>query len=230
MSVVEISILSSIAMRPLLHVLDQRFQKLTGYKLAMQFMASPDVARLISRGVSFDVAISNPPIIDDLIAAEKIAPNTRLAIARSDIGVAARIGGPKIEVDTTEGFVRALYAAHSIAVSNGGVGAHFTRELARLGLSDAIGPRLKTVPALSGAEVVAGGGADFAVMATVGIPGVDGVELVGLIPQEFRPYIDFAGGNGAETKSPEAAMALMRYLASPAVTAAMGEVGLHRPS
>jgi molybdate transport system substrate-binding protein len=226
MSPLEVKLLCSIALRPLLRDIKPSFEKLTGHRLAMEFMASPHVARRIRARECFDVAISNPSIIDDLIAGGAIAPSTRTPIARSDINVAART---KIDIGSTEAFLRVLLAANSIAISNGGVGAHFSQQLDRLEHAGAIRPKLKTVPAFSGAEVVARGEADLAIIAAVAISGVAGVENAGRIPQEFQLYIDFAGGVGAEAIRPEAAMALLRFLISKEARIAMEALDLRSP-
>jgi molybdate transport system substrate-binding protein len=224
----EIRVLSSVAMRPAFIELVPQFERATGHKLALKLMASPAVARAIEAGETFDVAISNPGIVDNLIGSGKVIAGTRANIARSPIGIVAAAGSPKLDVESTEGFKRTLLNAKSVGHSDGGVGTHFLKILDRLGITAAMQGKLKVVPAMTGAEAVARGEVELAVIATVGVPGVHGVELVGVIPSELQSYIEFAGGVGTGAKEPEAALAWIKFLAAPESTAVIKAKGMER--
>ena len=55
---------------------------------------------------------------------------------------------------------------------------------------------------------------------------VSGVEFVGALPAELQPGFSFAGAVTSNTRQPEAATALLRFLASGDTAAAITKAGL----
>ena len=59
---------------------------------------------------------------------------------------------------------------------------------------------------------------------------VPGVTYVGTIPAELQPGLSFAGAITSAARQPDAARALLRFLASPEATSAIVKAGLTPPS
>src|SRR4051794_26905772 len=110
----DIKILSSVGMKAIMEELGPQFERTTGHKLVMNFGIANVLKRQIDAGEPFDVAILTPPLIDELVKANKIAAGTRADIVRIGIGVAIRAGAPKPDISTTEAFKSALLNAKSI--------------------------------------------------------------------------------------------------------------------
>ena len=68
------------------------------------------------------------------------------------------------------------------------------------------------VPGAQAADVVAKGHAELGVAQASEIVPVTGVQLVGPLPGELASTTVFAAGIGTESKSPEAAKALVKFL------------------
>ena len=68
--------------------------------------------RLVSRLI---FCVASPAHIETLIKEGKIAADTRTDLARSRIGVAVRVGAPKLDISSVEAFTRTLLNAKSIA-------------------------------------------------------------------------------------------------------------------
>ncbi len=96
----------------------------------------------------------------------------------------------------------------------------------RLGITNEMRPKLRPMPAEDTVEVVGRGEADLVVVVASRIAGVPGVDLVGLIPHELQTWIGFTAGMSAQAKEPDAAQALLRYLASPAAEPVYRKVGI----
>ena len=80
--------------------------------------------------------------IDDLIAQGKITARTDLS--KSVVGIAVKAGAPKPDISTPETFRQALLAARSIGRSETGAsGLYFGALIERLGLADALQPKIK---------------------------------------------------------------------------------------
>src|SRR5712692_430237 len=84
----EIKVLSGNGARAAVSELGARFERASGHKLAIRFEVNPAVKRKIEAGEAFDVAVLNPPVLDDLIRQGRIEAGTRAVIGRSGIGVA----------------------------------------------------------------------------------------------------------------------------------------------
>src|SRR5207237_7906123 len=100
---------------------------------------------------------------------------------------------------SAEAFKRSLLAAATIVITDpasGGVsGVHFASVLKRLGIADALEPRLRLTQDVLNAEVVARGEAEMAVQLSHEIRSVAGVDFVPL-PLEFQRSVVFAAGIG----------------------------------
>lgn len=223
-----LEVLSSIALQPLFARLASQLEQAAEMRPAITFLSSLAVQREIEKGAGFDVAISNPNIVVEMISAGHIAAHTRVNIAHSTVGVVGRAGAPKRDVSTMDGFRRTLLSARSIAHSDGGVGRLFMRMLSDMGVRGELQHKLKAVPAFSGAAVVARGEAEIAILITVAVPGVEGAELIGIPPAELRPYISFAGGVGTHACNPEAAAAFLACLAAVENDSVLNEIGMSR--
>jgi molybdate transport system substrate-binding protein len=116
----DIKILSSVGMKAIMEELGPQFERTTGHKLVMNFGIANVLKRQIDAGEPFDVAILTPPLIDELVKANKIAAGTRADMVRIGIGVAIRAGAPKPDISTTEAFKSALLNAKSITFTKEG--------------------------------------------------------------------------------------------------------------
>ena len=223
----ELMVLSGNGARAAVVELGARFERASGHKLAIQFHVNPEVKRKIEAGEAFDVAILNPPVLDDLIRQGKIAADTRAVIGRSGIGVAVRAGAPKPDISSVAAFKRALLNATSVAYpGEGASGKYFVGLVDRLGIATEMKPKMRPTPAEYNVEVVARGEVDLVVVVASRISGVPGVELVGRIPQELQTWIGFTAGVGSAAKEPEAARAMIRFFTAPAAAPVLRETGI----
>jgi molybdate transport system substrate-binding protein len=75
-------------------------------------------------------------------------------------------------------------------------------------------------------ESVATGKAELVIIALSEIVPIQGVEVLGALPREFRYDIPFAAAASGVTKNAEAAKALIAYLAGPKTAAVFKAKGL----
>jgi molybdate transport system substrate-binding protein len=223
----EIKVLSGNGARAAVSELAARFERASGHKVAIRFEVNPAVKRKIEAGEAFDVAILNPPVLDDLIRQGRIVGNTRAVIGRSGIGVGARRGAPKPDISTVAAFKRTLLSAKSVAYpGEGASGIYFAGLVERLGIGAEMKPRMRPMPAEYNVEAVASGGVELVVVVASRISGVPGVELVGLIPQELQTWIGFVAGVGSGAGESAAARELVRFLTAPAAAPVLRAVGI----
>ena len=122
--------------------------------MVFTFVSGPVVQREIDKGTRFDVAISQPEVIETLIKSGKVAAGSRADIARTGVGVSVRAGAPKPDIGSVEAFRQTLLKAKSIAHSKEGAsGVYFMGLLDRLGIAAEVKPKLIGAPAGAGGLV-----------------------------------------------------------------------------
>jgi molybdate transport system substrate-binding protein len=220
----EITLLGSAALDVILEEVVPDFSRLTGHKVAMRLDYASLLRREIASGAAFDVAILVGEL-DDLVAQGRIASGTPVALGRSAYGLAVRKGAPKPDIATADAFKRTLLGATSVGYArDGGSGAYFVRLLERLGIAEAMKPRLR--PGATPQEAVAKGEIEMSVSGIVPILRTPGVELAGPLPDDLQSYSTFVAGLSAATREQAAAAALLSHLTSPAVTAVFRKRGV----
>jgi molybdate transport system substrate-binding protein len=224
----EIKMLVSNALKTSMEELAPQFEAASEHKLDITFGAGTELKLAIERGAKFDVVIIAPAQIDALIAQGKLDAADRRDIAKAGFGLAARKGAPKPDISTVEGFKRALQAAKSIAYVEAGAGSpYFKGLLERFGIAEETKPKLRPQPTSNPtAKAVANGEAEIGVTAISEILPYAGAQVVGPLPEEIQFYSVSAAAVAADTKVPDAARAVIRFLTAPAAAAVFTAKGL----
>ena len=226
----EIKVLSSNALKSAIEEIAPQFEKASGHKLMVVWGAAVPLRAQIEKGEVFDATILNTPGIDALVSQGKLDSATRTPLARSSVGVAVRKGAPKPDISTTDAFKRALLDAKSITyVEQGQSGIYLKDLFVRLGIADAIKPKLKLAPTAA-AEFVARGEAEIGMTQISEILPFAGAELVGPLPAEIQNHIHVSAATGAGSKQSDAAKALLKFLATPDAARVMKVKGLEPAS
>jgi len=187
----------------------------------------------------------SPEAIPDLVildgnAAEELGrkglvrADGRTELARSLIGMVVREGAAKPDIGSVESFRQTLLAAKSIAYSDSGSGIYLSTTLfAKLGVAEQVAPKSRKVRGPPSGEpvaaVVARGEAEIGFQQVSELIHVGGVSFVGTIPAELQPRFSFAGALTSTVRQPEAAAALIRFLASPEAAPVIRKAGLAPP-
>ena len=210
------------------------FTQATGHKAEVSFALVPELRERIRTGERFDVIILTRPVIDELAQQGKIRSGSRADVARTGIGVCVRAGRPKPDINSVDGFKRALRNATSItyneAVSSG---VYVATLLQRLRLADEM--RGKIVPAERKpgpgkvVGVVARGEAELGLVITTDIIADTGVEFVGPLPRELQSFIVFTAAMSTAAQEPDAAKRLIDFLRTPAAIAVITTKGMEQP-
>jgi len=224
----DIRVICAGGITPVVTALTGEFERVSGHRLVFTFVSGPVVQREIENGASFDVAISQPEVIEALIKSGKVAAASRADIARTGVGLSVRAGAPKPDIGTVDAFRRTLLGAKSIAHSREGAsGVYFMGLLDRLGIAAQVKPKLIGSPAGPGGLVspVVKGEAEM-VVGTMSAIMEPGVALVGPIPNELQNWTSFTAGVATASKDAGAAQALIRFLTAPEAIAAIKAKGM----
>jgi molybdate transport system substrate-binding protein len=211
----ELKVYSSTAVKAVLEELGPQFEKATGDKLVFTFGLSSAVKKQIDEGAAFDVAVLTPALIDGL-AAGKIDPASRVAIARAGSGVSVPAGSPKPDVSTAEALKRTLLQAKSIGFTGVGVSrAGNEALLAKLGIADQVKPKIKLLNE-SAPVAVAKGEVEIGLGPMSEVLLVPGVQLAGPYPAGLQSYLVFMVCVSSASKNADAARSLIKFLTAPA--------------
>jgi molybdate transport system substrate-binding protein len=209
----EVTVFGSNAINVILGELVPQFERATGHKVAMRLGVASSLRKEIESGVLFDVAILVGNF-DDLVKQGRVAAGTPVALGRSGYGLAVRTGAPKPDIGSTEAFKRAILNAKSIGYTKGGgSGAYLLRLLDRLGIAEAMKPKLR--PGTNMQAAVARGEVEMTMNGIVPILRSPGIELVGPLPPELQSYSVFVAGVSAASRNKESAIAFVKFLAAP---------------
>jgi molybdate transport system substrate-binding protein len=181
----------------------------------------------LERNEAIDVVIMAAPALDILVKQGKIKANSRVDLVQSAIGMAVKAGAPKPDISTLDALKRTLLAAKSIAYSDSASGVYLATELfPKLGIADQIRGKTKKIEADPVGGVVAKGDAEIGFQQISELRPVKGIDIVGELPPGAQRITVFAAGIPATSKQPEAAKALIQWLASPAVYPTIKKSGL----
>jgi molybdate transport system substrate-binding protein len=181
----------------------------------------------LSRGEAADVLIMVGYALDDLIKRGLVLADSRVDLAQSRIGVAVRAGAPRPDIATVDGVRRALLEAKSIAYSDSASGVYVSNELfRRLGVENQVKGKSTMIPAEPVGKVVARGEAELGFQQMSELLPIAGIDVVGPLPEDLQQVTVFSAGVAAVSKDPQAARALIAFLASPAAAPTVQKTGL----
>src|SRR4249919_1783144 len=185
----------------------------------------------LARGEIADVVILDGGAADELGRRGLVRSDTKAELAGSLIGMVVRAGAATPDIGSVAAFRRTLLAANSIAYSDSSSGTYLSTVLfAKLGLADQVAGKSRKVRGPPSGEpvaaVVARGEAEIGFQQVAELIHVPGVTFVGAIPAELQPGFFFAGALSSTAREPEAASALLRFLAAPEAAATILKAGL----
>jgi molybdate transport system substrate-binding protein len=219
-----IKVLSTIGMRTVLEEVTPAFEQANGIMVTRVYDSSIALMKRIDAGEVGDAAVLTAGAIDELIACGAIA--TRTDLTRSFVGIAVRKGAPRPDISTPEAFRKTMLAAKSIARSQTGAsGLYFESLLARLGLADALSPKIIVQDGIVG-RIAARGEAEIAVQQISELMQADGIDIIGPLPDELQSITVFSGGVFNASSAAGLAGAYVGHLAAPEFAAVIRLKGM----
>jgi molybdate transport system substrate-binding protein len=215
------------------------FERASGHRLITtrgpSMGDSPEaISTRLARGETADVVILDGGSADELAKRGLVRAGTKVDLARSQIGMVVRAGVAKPNIGSVEAFRRMLLAVKSIGYSDSASGTYLSTTLfAKLGVADQVAGKSRKVRGPPSGEpvaaVVARGELEIGFQQVSELIDIPGVTFVGAIPSELQPGFSFAGAITAAAQQPDAARALLRFLASPEAASTILKAGLTPP-
>jgi molybdate transport system substrate-binding protein len=223
----EIRVLSTQATEEAYRELVPEFEKATGHKVATTFTGTLDANKRLAAGEGYDLLIMSASSIDEHIKGGKVAPGSRIDLAKSGVGVGVKSGAPKPDISTTDAFKKAILAARSIGYSTGPSGVYVVGLFQRMGIADDIKGKLKQTPTgVFVGSIIASGEAEIGFQQVSELSHFAGVDYVGPLPADVQQFTMFSSGIIAGAKEADGAKALVKFITAPAAAAAFKKRGM----
>ena len=232
----EIKVVVTTALKTSIDELTPEFERTSGHKLTCSYGPSNRLAKQVADGEANDVTIVSIERINDLVDQGRLVKGSITDLARSAMALAVQKGAPKPDISTAEKFKEALLKAKSLGMSNpvggGTSGGILAEAFERLGIADAMKPKLVFGP--GGPAGLIG---NFLVRKEVEIGiqqmpelmAVPGIDIVGPLPPGIQSVSTFTAAISTAAKEAEAGRALIRFMASPAAAAVLRAKGMETP-
>ena len=223
----EIRVLSTRATEEFTRELIPQFERSSGHRVTAIFTGTQELQKRIAAGERYDVIIMVDTAIDDFIRSGTVMPGSRVDIAKSVIGVGVRAGLPKPDIGSVAALRRALLAAKSIGYSTGPSGDYVAQMFQKLGIADAVKPKLKQAPSvvLVG-SIIASGEAEIGFQQANELSHFPGVDYLGPLPPELQETSRRSGGIVRGSQAMEAGKALLEFISGPAAAPVIRKHGL----
>jgi molybdate transport system substrate-binding protein len=222
-----ITVISSMATRNVLAALARTFSASSTREVALESVGGVDAARRVQAGEAFDVVALASDAIDRLLAAGHVVAGSKVDLMCSGVAVAVRTGGPRPEVGSEDALRRAVLAARTVGCSTGPSGVELARLFERSGIADEVRARIVTPPpGVPVGALVARGEVELGFQQLSELMHLEGIDVLGPLPPAVQIVTTFSAGVGAASKQPDAARALLAFMASPAAADAKRREGM----
>ena len=216
----DISVFTSAAPVEVEKNLAAKFTETTGNRVHFTVGTVKEIQDRLAGLDKPDIVVLPAAALDVLENAAAVRAGSRIELARVGIGIVVREGAALPDISNAEALRKTLLAARSIAhpdpLGGGFAGVQITRMFARLGIADALRPKVILAYAFTGGVAqIANGDAEIGIFNISEILPVKGVTLVGPLIPELQSYITFSGALHAGAAAPEPAMSLLRWLSDP---------------
>jgi molybdate transport system substrate-binding protein len=212
-----LKLISSMATREVLSDLVSRYQRATPQPVTTEAAGGVDVAKRVQAGEALDIVILASNAIDKLVADGKLLAGSRVDLVRSGVAIAVRAGAPKPDISTEEAVKHAVLAAKTLSYSTGPSGVYLEKMFERWGILEQIRSRIVVPPpGVPVGSLVADGTAELGFQQLSELLSLAGIAVIGPLPPSIQAVTIFSGGISAHCSEPQAARALLNYMASPA--------------
>ncbi|MDO9480638.1 MAG: substrate-binding domain-containing protein [Hydrogenophaga sp.] len=207
--------ISSMATRQLLAELVTAFEQRSGMAAAIESVGGVDAAQRVRAGEAFDVVVLASDALHKLVAAGQVVAGSVVDLVHSGVAVAVKAGAPQPDIASEDAVRQAVLAARTISYSTGPSGVALAALFERWGIADAVRERIvQAPPGVPVGTLVARGEVELGFQQLSELLHVQGIAVLGPLPPEIQITTTFSAGVCANAAQPEAARALIAFMAS----------------
>lgn len=222
-----LTLISSMATRLLLQELLAAYEAGGGTPVRAESVGGVDAAKRVLAGEAFDAVMLASNAIDQLIAAGRALPGSRVDIVRSGVAVAVREGAPLPAIGDGQAVRAAVLAARSVSFSTGPSGLHLMSLFERWGIAAALKDRIvQAPPGVPVGSMVADGRVELGFQQLSELLPVPGLTVVGPLPDDIQITTTFSAAVCTASTRADEVRQLLAFLASAPTAAAKRSQGM----
>jgi molybdate transport system substrate-binding protein len=223
------TLLSAFAVQTEIEELLLRFKRQQGVDVDVNYDLNPTVAKRVVDGEAFDVGMTNPWYVGEMISLGRIAPDVHVPFGRIPLAIGTIGSQPKQIISSHEALRALLLDSSSIAYTSSGTsGKTFLKALEIMGLHDQLRDRLHPMGAAEPPIAAANGQVQYAIAPLSRIIAASGVLPIATFPPEPVLHIDMSMFIHSSTRHAEKAKQLIRFLSDPALDPYLQSHGISR--
>lgn len=232
----ELHVVTSGGFTTAFEALAKRYERDTGVHIVTEHGPSMGdtpqaIPHRLARHEDADIVILARTGLDTLARSDSVTSGTVTDLGLSKIAVVVKAGAPIPDISTPEAVRNTLIHARSVAWSDSASGVYIqSTMLERLGIADQIRPKGRMIPATPVGRIVAEGQAEIGFQQLSELKPVQGIRIVGLLPEALQKVTPFSAGVVAYSPHQAEARALIAYLASPKAYPIIRDSGLEPAS
>lgn len=191
------------------------YEQRSGASVVIESVGGVDAAKRLMADEGFDLVVLAADAIQKLVAAGKVVAGSTVDLVHSGVAVAVPAGAPAPDIGSEEAVRQAVLAAPTISYSTGPSGVALAALFERWGIADAIRARIvQAPPGVPVGTLVARGEVALGFQQLSELLHVPGIALLGPLPAAIQITTTFTAGVCATATQPEAARALVAFMAS----------------
>lgn len=201
-----------MATRTLLKELCAAYAVQSGVQVSMESVGGVDAAKRVAAGEAFDLVILGSDAIDQLIAGGHLRAGSRVDIVQSPIAVAIKKGATRAMITPANALKASLIAAKSISYSTGPSGVYLAGLFEKMGIAEQL--KAKTIvppPGVPVGSLVATGEAELGFQQLSELIHLEGIEVLGTLPDEVSYITTFSAGIPKQTSSQAAVQQFLAF-------------------
>lgn len=207
--------ISSMATRQVLGELVAAWSPGQPWQVEMVSVGGVDAARQVQAGEPFDLVVLARDALDKLALSGHVHPGSLVDLVHSGVAVAVPARAPRPRIDSAEAVRAAVLAASRVGYSTGPSGVALMRQFEQWGILPELQGRLvQASPGVPVGSLVSQGEVGLGFQQLSELLNLPGIELLGPLPADMQIVTTFSAAVCTAARQPQAAQALVAYLAS----------------